>query len=153
MSVHISEYLTEARVRASAYCRQVPEHQALVYAVEDIVAKTYPMPCIDIHTARRVVEAVCLAEDVNVPTVHSVRHIGNNFLACASQEKYFIALQGKQTRLTLLHELAHCLSAERGHGEEWRSTFVHLVRNHIGVEQAGFLASLYRQVNLPTKWD
>ena len=103
--------------------------------------------------ARSFVHDLCMEIEVDVPEV-IVKKIGKGFAACASHEAYTIVLGTKSTTtLTLCHELAHLLCDQgEGHHEDWRTTFVRLVRSSISVETAALLHTLYNRCDLPTGW-
>ena len=152
---HILEYKELTQRTARSFLRKFPEHQAFVYAVESVVATTFPQTTVSVFEARRFIENICDERSVDTPIVQSVSAIGGaSFVACASHKHYTISLKGKQTKLTLCHELAHLLcDSDVGHEEPWRSLFVDITRQHIGVEQGAFLHSLYTRLDLPTQWN
>lgn len=149
---HIIEYVEDARARAQALSHRMPIHQALVYAVEHIVERALPLHRYGIAESRRFIEQVCEVEDIETPAVLVAEYISNNCQATANATEYRIALKGKQTHLTLLHELAHLIAKGAGHTEPWRTVFVRLVRTHISVEHAGLLHSLYARLDLASDW-
>ena len=131
----------------------MPKNQRLVYAVELVVASVLPSAHLSVHEAQTFVDGVCDAENLDAPEV-LVARVGRGFAACASHERHAIVLSTKHTSaLTALHELAHLLCDENeGHHEEWRGTFVRLVRRYISVEHGALLHTLYNRCGLPTAW-
>lgn len=148
---HILEYVETAKAGAKAY-KRMPEHQALVYSAEYLVSQAFPTKRLSLNEARAFIEYVCDIEDIDVPSVERPEYLNKRFNACASKTGYFIAINGRATTLTLCHELAHCLTSD-GHGEEWRTKFVHLARTHVSVEHGALLHALYTRLNLPAKWN
>lgn len=146
---HILELQERVESRVQALTRY-PEHQATVYAIENVVESVLPLHCLSIHTSRRFIESVCEVEAIDVPDVVSAR-IGNA-IASASAERYEIALSRRVSTLTLLHELAHCLTPKAGHTEPWRTKFVQLVRAHLSVDHASLLYHLYKRNGLDCQW-
>ena len=147
---HILEYVETAKAGAKAY-KRMPEHQALVYSAESLVSQAFPLPLLSLDEARVFIEYVCDIEDIDSPRVERPEYLNKRFLACASKSGYYIAVNGRASTLTLCHELAHCLTDD-GHGEEWRTKFIHLVRTHVSVEHGALLHALYTRLNLPAKW-
>ena len=148
---HILEYVEQARAGVKAYGR-MPEHQALVYSAEVLVASAFPSPRLNLDEARAFIEYVCDIEDIDAPSVERPEYLSKRFSACASRKDYFIAVKGDVTTLTLCHELAHCLTDD-GHGEQWRTVFVRLARTHVSVEHGALLYALYSRLDLPVKWN
>ncbi len=148
---HILEYVEQAKAGVKLYGR-MPEHQALVYSAEVLVASEFPSPRLNLDEARAFIEYVCDIEDIDAPRVERPVYLSSRFSACASRNDYFIAVNGDVTTLTLCHELAHCLTSD-GHGEEWRTVFVRLARTHVSVEHGALLYALYNRLNLPVKWN
>lgn len=148
---HILEYVETVKAGVKAYGR-MPEHQALVYSTENLVECAFPLPRLTINDARDFIESVCDLEDIDAPRVETPLYLNKRFSACASKKDYFIAVNGAVSTLTLCHELAHCLTDD-GHGEEWRTKFVHLARTHVSVEHGALLYALYTRLNLPAKWN
>jgi hypothetical protein len=146
---HIIELHERVEARAQALTRY-PDHQRLVYAVENVVETVLPLHCQGIHTSRRFIERVCDEEYIDVPNIVSGRI--SNAIASASAERYEIVLGGRVNVLTLLHELAHCLTPNAGHTEPWRTKFVQLVRNHLSIDHASLLYHLYNRHNLDCQW-
>lgn len=146
---HILELQERVEARAQALTRY-PEHQASVYAIENVVESALPLHCFSIHTSRQFVERVCEAEAVDVPNIVSARI--SNAIASASAERYEIVLSRRVSALTLLHELAHCLTPNAGHTEPWRTKFVQLVRAHLSVDHASLLYHLYQRNGLDCQW-
>lgn len=146
---HILELQERVEARAQALSRY-PEHQARVYAVENVVETVLPLHCLSIHSSRRFIESVCEVEAVDIPDVVSARI--SNAVASASAERYVITLSRRVSTLTLLHELAHCLTPNAGHTEEWRTKFIQLVRAHLSVDHASLLYHLYNRNGLDCQW-
>lgn len=148
---HILDYVEQAKAGVTAYGR-MPEHQALVYSAESLVASAFPSRALSLDEARAYIENVCDIEDIDAPRVEKPAYLNKRFSACASRKDYFIAVNGNVSALTLCHELAHCLTDD-GHGEEWRTVFVRLARTHVSVEHGALLYALYSRLNLPVKWN
>lgn len=148
---HIIEYVESAKAGAKAY-KRMPEHQALVYSAESLVSQAFPLPLLTLDESRAFIESVCDIEDIDAPSVERPEYMSARVLACASDLGYFIALKRPVSTLTLCHELAHCLTND-GHGEQWRTKFVHLARTHVSVEHGALLHALYTRLNLPAKWN
>lgn len=148
---HIIDYVDNAKAGAKAY-KGMPEHQALVYSAEALVEQAFPANRLSLDEARAFIESVCDLEDIDVPSVVRPEYLNKRFSACASKKDYFIAVNGRVTTLTLCHELAHCLTDD-GHGEEWRTKFIHLARTHVSVEHGALLYALYTRLNLPAEWN
>lgn len=147
---HILSYVEDVRAGVKAYGR-MPEHQALVYSTERLVSRAFPSPLLGLGEARAFIEHVCDLEDIDVPRVENPAYLNKRFVACASEKDYFIAVKGDVTTLTLCHELAHCLTTD-GHGEQWRTKFVHLARTHVSVQHGALIHALYTRLNLPADW-
>jgi hypothetical protein len=148
---HIIEYVETTKAGAKAY-KGMPEHQALVYSAESLVSQALPLPLLTFDESRAFIEYICDIEDIDSPRVERPEYLNKRFIACASKSKYLIALNGKVSTLTLCHELAHCLT-DNGHGEEWRTKFIHLARTHVSIEHGALLYALYTRLNLPAKWN
>ncbi len=148
---HIIEYVETAKAGAKAY-KRMPEHQALVYSAESLVSQAFPLPLLTFEESQAFIESVCDIEDIDAPSVVRPEYMSARVLACASDIGYFIALKRRVSTLTLCHELAHCLTKD-GHGEQWRTKFIHLARTHVSVEHGALLYALYTRLNLPAKWN
>lgn len=148
---HVSEYVDS--VQSTARCfKRMPQHQALVYAVESVVQRVLPSATVDLDGARDFIDAICADLDINTPTV--VVQALRGFSACASHEKQTIVLSTKSTTtMVLCHELAHLMcGSDEGHHDEWRSTFIRLARRFISVEHGALLHTLYNRCDLPCAW-
>ncbi len=147
--MHISELAGKARARARAFPK-APEWQALTYGVESVVSDVLPPRVWSVTDAQRWVDEACLTLDVDVPEVVTARIKGAH--ACADRDGYRIILKGPTSALTLAHELAHLLATERGHGEDWRNTYVRVARATVSVEHGALLHALYQRVGLTARW-
>lgn len=127
--------------------RRMPTHQATVYAIEHVVERVLPSRRIARRHAQAWLDAVCEAEGWDTPSVEPIR--STKWQGVASREQNAIGIAGAETTvLTLAHELAHIVCGEDGHDECWRHAFVNIVREHVSVEHASLLHTLYARFQL-----
>ena len=151
MSIH--EYVEHALRGGEKPPRGMPREQALVYSVERVVESVLPTQVISRRDSVKWLDAVCDLEDWDTPSVCSIRT--RRWAGVASRDKHAIGIaRAETTVLVLAHELAHLVCENDGHGIEWRSAFVNIVRKHISVHHASLLHALYNRVQLPTtQWE
>ena len=149
----LAPYVDEVEVGVSRHPSRMPREQALVYAIEHTVERHLPTQVIARRDAVRWLDAVCDAEGWDTPHIESIR--SRRWAGVASQEHHAIGISNAQTTAMLLaHELAHLVCGTEGHGECWRSSLVHIVRNHISVQHASFIHSMYNRFGLRVdRWE
>lgn len=132
---------------------RMPRRQALVYAIENIVERHLPTQVIARREAVEWLDAVCDAECWDTPHVEAIR--SRKWAGVACRESNVIGISsGKTTAMTLAHELAHLVCGTDTHDKCWRSSLVHIVRNHISVQHASFLHALYNRFGLEVdRWE
>lgn len=147
MSIHA--YVEDVERGATSFPASMPREQSLVYAVEHVVERVMPSRALTSLTdARSWLDAVCEAEGWDTPELQRIR--STKWSGVASAEWNVIGLTANATTLTLAHELAHVTCRAHGHGEVWRDQFVHIVREHVSVQHASLLHTLYNRCNLQT---
>ena len=145
MSIHA--YVEAVERGASSFPASMSHEQALVYAVESVVDYVMPSRVLtSLNDARSWLDAVCEAEGWDTPEVQRIRSNTASGVACG--EWNVIGLTTRATLLTLAHELAHIACRAKGHGELWRDQFVQIVRQHVSVQHASLLHTLYNRFNL-----
>ena len=145
MSIHA--YMEAVRGSVEKRSPKMPEHQATVYAIEREVAYHLPSQVIATKDAFAWLDRVCETEGWDTPMVDRIR--STKWAGVANAEGNVIGISGSSTTvLTLAHELAHIVCGERGHNECWRHAFVNIVRDHISVQHASLLHTLYERFQL-----
>ena len=145
--MNIHEYVERVRESVARRSPRMPEHQAVVYAVEHIVEDVMPSQIIATRDAQAWLDAVCDAHCWSTPTVERIR--STKWAGVASRSQNAIGISGTTTTaLTLCHELAHIVCGEDGHNDCWRHAFVNIVREHVSVQHASLLHTLYNRLNL-----
>jgi len=145
MSVHA--YVEAVSQHAQQHAGSMPLEQALVYAVENTVEQVMPSRVLtSLDDARQWVDRVCEIECWDTPEVQRIR--STKWAGVASHEWNVIGLSARATVLTLAHELAHVTCGAHGHGEVWRDRFVEIVRDHVSVQHASLLHTLYSRMQL-----
>jgi hypothetical protein len=145
MSLHA--YVADIAQHAQRHAGRMPESQALVYGVEHVVERVMPSRVLtSLNDARQWLERVCETEGWDTPEVQRIR--STKWSGVASSEWQVIGLSTRATVLTLAHELAHVTCGADGHGEVWREQFVHIVREHVSVQHASLLHTLYNRFRL-----
>lgn len=150
---HISELIDEARRGASRW-PGCPDEQALVYSCESVASREHPARRLDPVEARALVADICLAQDIDVPTVNLTGASGppgsaSRCIAWADRGGHSVWIVGTNTDThTVVHEIAHLLSLSDAHDVHFRNPLVHLARTHVGVHYAALLHSLFAGVGL-----
>lgn len=143
----IFAYIEEVESLVSARRDKMPRHQATVYAIEQVVERHLPSQVVARRHAQAWLDAVCAVECWDTPTVESIRT--KRWAGVASAELNVIGISTAQTTAVVLaHELAHIVCGEHGHDECWRHAFVQIVRDHVSIEHASLLHTLYGRFNL-----
>ena len=143
----LQPFLEAAEKKAGEYNRCTPE-QALVYACEDVVENEFGSREIVSSEAEAVLEEICHAEDIEIPTILIARK-SKSALALTYIEENVICIRGKSTTMsTLLHELAHAVVGAESHGVLFRDELTRLTRKYISVSYAALLHSVYSGVGL-----
>lgn len=113
--------------------------QSATYAAEDAHERAMPSRTMDVDEARRWLEAVAHAEDIEPPLL-VVRRNNGRAEACAVREhSAIITYRTRPTAHALLHEVAHLACANASHGREFRTMLVGLVRRHVSLPHAANL--------------
>lgn len=137
-----------ARVREHATRFRCEPDDGLVYAAEDIVTEQLGARLMDRHDVDGFVHDVCSLHDINIPRV-AVEPSSSRVIGLAAVDDHLLCLARKSSSvLTVLHEIAHFLAVNDGHGRRFRGAFTTLVREHVGVEHASLLHTLYKSVGL-----
>jgi len=145
MSIHA--YMEVVREGVAKRSPKMPEHQATVYAIENVVERYLPSQVIATKDAFAWLDRVCETEGWDTPMVDRIR--STKWAGVADATHNVIGISGSSTTvLTLAHELAHIVCGERGHNECWRNAFVNIVRDHISVQHASLLHTLYERFQL-----
>lgn len=153
MSIH--DYVERALVGAESSPRRqrMPQEQALVYSVERVVESVLPSQVVARRHAYEWLDRICDIEGWDTPSVEAIR--SQRWAGVACQESHAIGISNAKTSALLLcHELAHIVSGTSGHGEEWRTSFIGIVRRHVSVQHASLLYTLYQRVGLTVgEWE
>lgn len=121
---------------------------AQTYEVESAFEAEMPTRVLTLTEARDWLNAVCHAEDLDPPTLTSAR-LRKGFEAAALPDEWCILVADvAPTQHTVLHELTHLACANRGHGREFRTHLVRLLRRHVSLEHAAHLHARFVDAGL-----
>ena len=119
-----------------------PDEAALTYEVEAAFEAVMPTRSLGIAEAREWLEDLCRSEDLDTPFLESARLPAATHALTIPDEWCVLVADVAPTQHTLLHELAHLKSANRGHGREFRTELVRLLRRYVSLDHA---AELHRR--------
>ena len=119
-----------------------PDEAALTYETEAAFEASMPTRSLGITEARQWLEELCRAEDLDTPLLETARLPASTHALAIPDEWCLLVADVAPTQHPLLHELAHFSCANRGHGREFRTELVRLMRRHVSLEHA---AELHRR--------
>lgn len=116
---------------------------ANTYEVENFFEDSMPTRALTLCEARAWLLTICEQEDIDVPHLDTAP-LAKNTEAVAIAETWCILVNDiAPTQHTILHELAHFLCANKGHGKEFRTALVALLRRHVSIQHGAHLHSLF----------
>ena len=138
----IDHYAATAQSRAELFSGCTHE-QALVYAVEDVVAEVFPWATMNKAALLKFVDHLSEREGIDSPSIDYLSKRGN-VLASACFESRTITVRGSDVSVgTALHEIAHLTCASQLHGSVFRNELVRVVRRYGDVEHAALLHQVF----------
>ena len=124
------------------------DERNLTYEVELAFEDSMPTRALTLTEARRWLEELCRAEDIDTPTL-AVARLGRSTEAVAIPDEWCVLVADvAPTQHTLLHELAHLSCANRGHGREFRTQLVRYMRRYVSLEHAAWLHARFIDAGL-----
>ena len=148
----LDEYAGRLQEIAHHFAKSATTATSRIYAAELLTDEVLPSRKLTLTQSKMWVEVICAAQDIDPPRIERM-HTRRNFVGAACSEEHAIALFAAEvSQLTLLHELAHLLAPESGHGVEFRTQFVALARRHISIEHASLLQTLFGLCGQPARW-
>lgn len=138
----IDHYAATAQSRVDLYVG-CPYEQALVYAVEDVVAEIFPWATMNNSALAKFVHDLSEREGIDSPSIDFLSKRGS-VLASTCFENRTITVRGSKVSVgTALHEIAHLTCASRLHGSVFRNELIRLVRRYGDVEHAALLHQVF----------
>ncbi len=148
----LEEYADRVRQVAAQFPDSQPLSVSLTYAAELVADEILPCRTLAGDEARTWVAEVCATEDIDAPTIQQ-RRPRSGVLGAACSSTHAVAFYSVTvTQITLLHEVAHLLAPQAGHGVEFRTCLVSLVRRHISVDHGSLLHTMYTVCDQTTRW-
>jgi len=148
----LDEYAKRLNEIAGRFAKNAPTAGSQIYAAELLLEEVLPSRKLTLAKSQSWVEEICAAQDIDPPQIDRLRAQQNLVGAACSAEHAIALFAAEVSQLTLLHELAHLLAPESGHGVEFRTRLVGLVRRHISIEHGSLLHTLYGLCDQPSRW-
>ncbi len=125
-----------------------PTEVAITYEVEHRFEESMPTRVLTLSEARTWLITICEHEDIDAPHIDTAV-LTSTTEAVAIAETWCILVNDiAPTQHTILHELAHLSCANKGHGKEFRTELVALLRKHVSVQHGAHLHSLFTAAGL-----
>lgn len=148
----LDEFADRIREIANGFAGLPSSQITLLYSAEILTEQVLPSRMLTSPQAKLWLQEVCSVEDIDPPSLEW-RRPAQGLLGAACPDRHTIALfDSEVSQLTLLHELAHLLSPQDGHGVEFCSRLVALCRQHISVEHGSLLHTLFGICHQPARW-
>ena len=148
----LEEYADRIREVAARFLDTQPLSVSLTYAAELVAEEILPCRTLRDDAARTWVIAVCATEDIDDPIIQRQRSRPGVLGAACSSTHAVAFYSANVTQITLLHEVAHLLAPQAGHGVDFRTCLVSLVRRHISVDHGSLLHTMYTVCDQATRW-
>lgn len=148
----LDEYTKRLQEIAGQFTKSATTATSRVYAAEVLTDDVLPSRKLTLAESQSWVEDICAEQDIDPPRIERLRARRNLVGAACSAEHAIALFAAEVSQLTLLHELAHLLAPESGHGVEFRTRLVGLVRRHISIEHGSLLHTLYGLCDQPARW-
>ena len=143
----IQSYAAAAIDRVPEYVRSSGE-QALVYAVEEVVAEVFPWALLNKEELKRFIVRLSESEGIDPPLIVHQRLQGS-VVATAYRDHRAISVRGTEIAVGVaLHEMAHLTCGSKLHGVVFRNELIRLVRRYGDVEHAAMLYQVFSAVGL-----
>lgn len=148
----IDDLVADVSRRISSRSRNVED--ATAYAVEDVVAEVLGARDVGREEAEQFIHDVCSLHDIDSPRLVVVPSSSRTLGFAATDDHLLCLTRSRSSVMTVLHEVAHFVSPDDAHGRRFRDSFIRLVRQHVGVEHASLLCTLYTRAGLETSaWE
>lgn len=148
----LGEYADRIRQIAAQFPDTQPLSVSLTYAAELVADEILPCRTLAGDEARTWLAEVCATEDIDPPTIQQ-RRARSGVLGASCSSTHAVAFYSVTvTQITLLHEVAHLLAPQAGHGVEFRTCLVSLVRRHVSVDHGSLLHTMYTVCDQTTRW-
>lgn len=104
-----------------------------VARVEQMLESTYQIPRMPLGEAQAWLERIAHSEDIDPPLLVKAK-LPPGICGLALLDQYVVVVQhSRPSKLTLLHELTHCIGHET-HGPSFRNRFAELLGRHLSHE-------------------
>jgi hypothetical protein len=125
-----------------------PTESALTYEVENRFEDSLPTRALTLNEARAWLVIICEREDLDPPQLAKAKLSGSTQAVAIAESWCILVNDIAPTQHTILHELAHLSCANRGHGKEFRTQLVGLLRKHVSVEHGAHLHTMFLDAGL-----
>ncbi len=113
------------------------------YAVEDALEFEMPTRVLGLDEASEWLVMIAENEGVDHPVVSQMA-MSRSLLGLAFVDEWCISVRKKKmSQLLLVHEMAHLVTANGGHGREFRTQVVTFVRRYVSLAHAVRLHEIY----------
>ena len=125
-----------------------PTEAALTYEVENRFEDSLPTRALTLSEARAWLAIICEREDLDPPRLANATLSGATHAVAIAESWCILVNDIAPTQHTILHELAHLSCANRGHGKEFRTQLVGLLRKHVSVQHGAHLHTMFTDAGL-----